>query len=135
MGRMDSMAEPIVYIDRSRIVRGKLDELRSGIRRLVEFVEREEPRLVSYGFYLDVEGMRMTVIAIHPDAASLEFHMEIGGPEFRKLRELVDLTEIEVYGRLSQRSLAQLHEKARMLGSGGKVTVLTPDTGFARLAG
>jgi quinol monooxygenase YgiN len=95
------MAEPIVYIDRSRVGPGKLEQLKDGIRRLVEFVERREPRLISYGFFLDEEQLRMTVIAIHPDSASLELHMEIAGPEFRKLRELVELTEIEVYGRPS----------------------------------
>jgi quinol monooxygenase YgiN len=129
------MAEPIVYIDRSRVGPGKLEQLKDGIRRLVEFVERREPRLISYGFFLDEEQLRMTVIAIHPDSASLELHMEIAGPEFRKLRELVELTEIEVYGRPSERALVQLQEKARMLGTGGQVTVLASDAGFARVNG
>jgi quinol monooxygenase YgiN len=126
------MAEPIVYVDRSRIGPGRLEQLKDGVRRLVEFVEAREPRLISYGFFLDEEQLRMTVIAVHPDSASLEFHMEVGGPEFRKLRELVELTEIEVYGRPSERALVQLHEKARMLGTGAKVTVLAPAAGFAR---
>ena len=77
----------------------------------------------------------MTVIAIHADSASLEFHMEIAGPEFRKLKELVELTEIEVYGPLSDSALGPLHDKARMLGRGGKVVNLTAEAGFARLAG
>ena len=129
------MPDPIVYIDRSRIVDGKLQQLKDGVRRLVEFVEGREPRLVSYGFYLDEEHMRMTVIAIHPDSASLELHMTVGGPEFRKLSELVDLTEIEVYGQPSDKAIVQLREKAKLLGSGGKVTLLASHAGFARMPG
>jgi hypothetical protein len=129
------MPEPIVYIDRSRIVDGKLQQLKDGVRGLVEFVERYEPQLVSYGFYVDEAHMQMTVIAVHPDSASLELHMKVGGPEFRKLSDLVDLTEIEVYGRPSEAALAQLHEKAQMLGTGGKVTVLASHAGFGRIPG
>ena len=129
------MPDPIIYVDRSIIVDGKLEQLKRGIRALVEFVERREPRLISYGFFLDEERMRMTVIAIHPDSASLEFHMEIAGPEFRKLKELVELIAIEVYGPLSDTALVQLQEKARVLGRGGKVVVLEAEAGFARLTG
>ena len=129
------MPDPIIYVDRSLIVDGKLEQLKRGIRALVEFVERREPRLISYGFFLDEVRMRMTVIAIHPDSASLEFHLDIAGPEFRKLKELVELTEIEVYGPVGDTALAQLQEKARMLGRGGKVVVLEAEASFARMTG
>ena len=129
------MPDPIIYVDRSLIVDGKLEQLKSGIRALVEFVEHRESRLISYGFFLDEERMRMTVIAIHPDSASLELHLDIAGPEFRKLKELVELTEIEVYGPLEDTALVQLQEKARMLGRAGKVVVLQAEAGFARLTG
>jgi hypothetical protein len=129
------MPDPIIYVDRSLIVEGRLEQLKRGIRALVALVERREPRLSSYGFFIDEERMRMTVIAIHPDSASLEFHLDLAGPEFRKLKELVELTEIEVYGPLSDTALAQLQEKARMLGRGGKVVVLEAEAGFARVTG
>jgi hypothetical protein len=129
------MPDPIIYVDRSLIVDGKLEQLKRGIRALVEFVEHRESRLISYGFFLDEERMRMTVIAIHPDSASLEFHLDIAGPEFRKLKELVELTEIEVYGPLEDTALVQLQEKARMLGRAANVVVLQAEAGFARLTG
>jgi hypothetical protein len=127
------MSEPIVYIDRSEILDGKLEELKEGISELVEFVEQHEPQLISYCFFINEEAMRMTVVAVHPDSASLEFHMEIGGPEFRKMTEFIELMTIEVYGRPSEKALKQLREKAQMLGEGGSLVVQEPQAGFARL--
>jgi len=89
------------------------------------------PRLISYGFFLDREQRHMTVVAVHPDSASLEFHMDVGGAEFRKFADLIELSRIEVYGRVSDPVLERLHQKARMLGS-GTVTVHELYAGFAR---
>ncbi len=127
------MTGPIVYIDRSETVDGRLEELKEGINELVEFVDAHEPQLISYSFFIDEDARRMTVVAVHPDSESLEFHLEIAGPEFRKLTEFIELTTIEVYGRPSDKALKQLQEKADMLGEGGSVVVQEPQAGFARL--
>jgi hypothetical protein len=127
-----SMSEHIVYIDRSKILDGKLEELKEGLSELVEFVDAHEPQLISYAFFINEEAARMTVVAIHPDSASLEFHMEIAGPNFRKLARFVRLMTIEVYGRPSDRALKQLRQKAEMLGEDGSVVVQQPHAGFAR---
>jgi hypothetical protein len=124
------MAEPIVYVDVSEIPDGKLEDLQVAMKKLVAFVEANEPRLISYGFFLDGQRRLMTVVAIHPDSASLEFHMEIGGPEFRKFADLITLQKIEVYGSISDAALEQLHQKTRMLG--GTVSVNELYAGFAR---
>jgi hypothetical protein len=127
-----STSEPIVYIDRSEIFDGKLEELKEGISELVGFVEQHEPQLISYSFFINEEAMRMIVVAVHPDSASLEFHMEIAGAEFRKMTDFIELMSIEVYGRPSEKALKQLREKAEMLGKGGSVVVQEPQAGFAR---
>jgi hypothetical protein len=126
------MSEQIVYIDRSEILGGKLEELKEGINQLVEFVDSREPQLISYGFFINEEAARMTVIAVHPDSASLEYHMEIAGAEFRKLAGFVKLLTIEVYGQPSDKALKQLRQKAQMLGEGERVVVQEPQASFAR---
>jgi hypothetical protein len=126
------MSEQIVYIDRSEILGGKLEELKEGINQLVEFVDSREPQLISYGFFINEEAARMTVIAVHPDSASLEYHMEIAGAEFRKLAGFVKLLTIEVYGEPSDKALKQLRQKAQMLGEGERVVVQEPQASFAR---
>ncbi len=125
---------PIVYIDHSDIRQGSLEELKAGVRRLVEFVEAREPRLITYGFYIDDDAMKMTVVAVHPDPASLELHMDIGSAEFRKLAHLLTLTAIECYGRPSEKALEQMRRKADMLGDDGTVVSVDRSAGFLRIA-
>jgi hypothetical protein len=127
-------SEPIVYIDHSDVREGSLEELGSGVRRLVDFIEAREPRLIAYGFYIDEDAMKMTVVAVHPDPASLELHLDIGTAEFRKLAHLLTLTAIECYGRPSEKALEQLRQKAAMLGDGGTVVSVDRTAGFAHIA-
>jgi hypothetical protein len=129
------MTDAIVYIDQSEIREGKLVELEAGIGKLVDFIEAREPQLISYGFYIDEQAARMTVVAVHPDAASLELHLEIGGPEFRKLANLIELRRIEVYGRPTDTVMRQLRQKAEMLGEDAEVFVRELRAGFTRPSG
>jgi hypothetical protein len=126
--------EPIVYIDHSDIRGDSIDELKTRVQRLVEFIDAREPQLITYGFYIDEDAANMTVVAVHPDSESLERHMEIGGGEFRKLAHLLTLTAIECYGRPSERALEQLRQKAAALGDGGAVVSIERFAGFTHLA-
>jgi hypothetical protein len=127
-----SASEPIVYIDRSDIREGSLDELKAGVRRLVDLIDAREPQLITYGFYIDEDAAKMTVVAVHPDSASLELHLDIGGREFRKLAHLLMLTAIECYGRPSERALEQLRHKAAALGDDATVVSIGRFAGFTR---
>ena len=125
------MYQPIVYIDTSAIRKGKLEQLEVGMKSLAAFVELQVPQIISYGFFLNKDRTKMTVAAVHPNSASLEFHLEIGGPEFRKFANLIELLSIEVYGHVSDAVLERLHQKARMLGR-GSVDVHDFFAGFSR---
>lgn len=125
------MSQPIIYVDTSAVRDGKLEELKEAMENLTAFVEANMPQLISYGFFLNEDQTRMTVVAVHPDSASLRFHMDAGGEEFRKFGEFLDLLGIEVYGRVSDAVRERLHQKARMLGN-ESVTVHNFYVGFAR---
>lgn len=128
------MSEPVVYVDQSDVRTGKLTELKEAMAELAEFVESHEPQLLSYGFFLDEGEARMTVVAVHPDAASMEYHMDIGGLRFRKFAELLQLRSIDVYGQPSEKVVQQLREKAAMLGEGDGLTVHRLHAGFTRFS-
>jgi hypothetical protein len=128
------MANPIVYIDRSEINPGKVADVRTAVSALVAFVEAREPQLMAYGVYIDDEASTMTVVAVHPDSASLELHLSIGGPEFRKVGEFITLRLIEVFGEPTDAVVEQLNEKARMLG-GAAVVIHSAAAEFGRSTG
>ena len=127
------MSDVILYVDTSDVSEGALDELKPAIKRLVDFVEANEPRLIAYNVYFSEDGTRMTVVSVHPDSASLEYHLKVAGPLFRQFVELVKLSSIHIYGEPSETVLEQSHEKARLLGR-GTVVVDSLHAGFTRSA-
>jgi hypothetical protein len=92
------MSQPLVYIDTSEVRDGALEELRVAIRELAEFVEENEPQLVSYDVYFSDDGTQMTVIHVHTDPASLDDHMDVAGPRFGRFADLVKLRSTHIYG-------------------------------------
>jgi hypothetical protein len=123
----------IVYLDTSDVREGALEDLKAGMKELADFVEANEPRIIAYHVYLSDDGTRMTVVHVHPDSQSLEYHMEVAGPVFRQFAELVTLSSIHIYGDPSETALRQSHEKARVLGRDA-VVVDSLHAGFTRLA-
>jgi hypothetical protein len=125
------MTEPIIYIDTSTIREGKIDAVRSAAEGLAGFVEANNPHVLSYRFFIDEEAGRMNVVAVHPDAETLEFHMDVGDAEFRKFADLLDLESITVFGDVNEAVLQRLDRKAEMLGR-GTVSVHSSHAGFSR---
>jgi quinol monooxygenase YgiN len=127
------MSDAIVYVDTAEVREGSLEDLKAAFEDLVDFIESNEPRLIAYNVYLSDDGTRVTVVHVHPDSASLEYHLEVAGPLFRRFADLVTLSSIHVYGEPGVNVLKQMDEKARLLG-GGAVEVAGWQSGFTRLA-
>jgi hypothetical protein len=73
----------------------------------------------------------MSLVAIHPDSASIEYHMEIGGSRFRAFAGLIRMRSIEVFGRPEEKVMKQIQQKAQDLG-GATVIVHALSAGFTR---
>lgn len=126
------MTELLIAVDTSEIREGKLDAVKAGIAELAEFVEANEPEVIAYSIYLDEEAGVMTVVQIHPSSASMERHMEIAAPVFRKFAGLLDLTKVDFYGQPGENLLERMRQKAELLGP-APVVVNELHAGFARL--
>jgi quinol monooxygenase YgiN len=126
------MSGLLIYVDTSDFREGAVEELRGAIKELVQFIDANEPQIVAYSVYLSHDEREMTVVHVHADAASLEYHLDVAGPGFRKLADLITLSSIRVYGELSKRALTQLHDKARLLGH-DDVAVHGLEAGFSRI--
>lgn len=125
------MSTPLVYVDTSEVREGALDELKGAIEELAEFVDANEPQLIAYNVYFSDDGAQMTVVQVHADSASLDYHLEVAGPAFGRFADLLTLSSIHIYGEPSDKALRQLQDKAELLG--GKVTVQGLHAGFTRL--
>jgi quinol monooxygenase YgiN len=126
------MSEPIISLDTSLIRVGRLDELKRAVAELVELVRSNEPRPIVYEVFVDQTESRMTVVQVHPDSASMEYHMTVAGPAFAGFAELVTLSTLDVYGKPSEELLELLRRKVQMLGE-ATVNVHDLQAGFARI--
>ena len=103
---------------------GILDELLAPPRvpGLVDFIQAGEPRLLAFNEYTNAERTEVTVVQVHPDAASMEAHMEIVRERAQAAyADTLDATvRIQVFGQPTEAILETLRQQA---GSGVEIRV------------
>ena len=105
------MSQPFISIATLRIKEGKLEDFRRSYREVVETVNEHEPRVIAFHGFVNEDGTEMTIIQVHPDTASMDFHMQVlrgklGEHVARALGpELIEPTRVEYYGTPSQTAL------------------------------
>jgi quinol monooxygenase YgiN len=103
------VAEPFIHIFTMTIKPGKVEEARKGIAELVEFVETNEPRMIAFHCFLDEEGTKLTVVQVHADIASMEFHMEVNAKHFTTAFDYLESqVSAQYYGAISETLAAEL---------------------------
>jgi hypothetical protein len=125
------MPAPLIFVDVSEVVPGKLEDVKARFRELAAFVQGKEPRAISYNVFFNVGETVVTVMQVHPDSASMELHMEAGAELFRKFAGLLTMRRMEIYGQPSAELLDAMRAKAAMLGASG-VDVHHLHAGFTR---
>src|SRR4029450_11302535 len=75
--REASMAGPFIFIGTHRLKEGKLSDFEAAWRDLVAVVEANEPQMIAFNAYANEDGTEVTVVQLHPDAASMELHMQV----------------------------------------------------------
>ncbi|WP_321169548.1 hypothetical protein [Halorarum halophilum] len=108
---------------------GKLDELKPAMAELADFVEDNEPDILSYDVYFSSDEEQMTVVHMHDDPATLKYHMDVTGPKFPPIDEFIELESIDLYGDPGEDIAQQLREKATALGT-GRVSIHDFHEGF-----
>ena len=108
------MTGPLIFIATNRLKAGALGAERRRVPELVSFVEREEPQVIGFNEYVNDAGDEVTVVQIHPDAASIEKHIGVIADHARRAyEETLDRTvRIQVFGELPESIVAGLREQA-----------------------
>ena len=103
------MAEPFIHVGTYTIQPGKTEEARKRIAELVDFVETNEPRMIAFNVYFDEEGSKLTVVQVHPDSASMEFHLQINAKHFTTAFDYLEsqMTD-QYYGPMSETLAAEI---------------------------
>jgi hypothetical protein len=126
------MPGPFVFIATNRLRDGRFEAERQRVPGLSRFIEAHEPRLIAFNEYVNEVRTEVTVVQIHPDADSLEFHMGVVADRAREAygQTLEATTGIQVFGTPTESILRMLNQQA---GSGVPLSVY-PDHlgGFTR---
>jgi hypothetical protein len=128
------MSPPFIFIATNRLKAGQLDRERQRVPGLVEFIEASEPRLIAFNEYVNEAGDEVTVVQVHPDAASMEAHMELVRERAQAAYgDTLDATvRIQVFGRPTEAMLESLRRQA---GSGVEISINAEHLGgFTRSA-
>ena len=106
------MVKPFIYMSTWKIKEGRLEDYKQFARELIEHIEVKEPQLIAFNVYSNDDETEMTNIQVHPDAASMAFHMQVVtqviGEDMIEWLEQSDFLEpkhIEIYGTPSAKLL------------------------------
>ena len=76
--------------------------------------QEREPRFLGFHIYVTEDGSSEVVVQIHPDAESMQHHIEVMGDKVRETFAYADFESLEIYGEpneeLKEWSLALLRE-------------------------
>ena len=84
------MSEPLIVVLNYSIKPGKEEEARKRISEHVDFVETNEPRMIAFHMYLNEDGNLLSIVQVHPDSASMEFHMQVNAKHFATAFDWLD---------------------------------------------
>lgn len=127
------MSGPFIFIATNRLREGKLAAERERARDLSSFIEANEPQLLAFNEYANEERTEVGVVQMHPDAASMELHMEVVAERAARAyaETLEATTSIQVYGEPSD---AVLEVLSRQAGAGVPMMVKRHHIGgFSRI--
>jgi quinol monooxygenase YgiN len=95
------MSGPFIVKTVSRIHPGKAREYRPLVEELCRLAEEREPRLLGFHIFVDEDAASEVVVQIHPDAESMQHHLQALGDEVRATAAFTDFESLEIYGELN----------------------------------
>ena len=128
------MSGPFIFIATNKLKPGKLEDERARVRELSDFIAANEPRLLAFNEYADESGTEVGVVQVHPDAESMQFHMNVVRERAASAyAETLDATmSVQVFGTPDDAILQMLRQQA---GAGVDLSVKPHRLGgFTRIA-
>ncbi|MGW8181156.1 MAG: hypothetical protein ACWGQW_20695 [bacterium] len=99
----------LIYSSTWKIKDGRLEDYKQFTKRFMSLIEQKEPQLIAFYIFFNEDETELTSIQVHPDAASMDFHMQVVdqvlGEDMREWVERADFIEprhIEIFGAPSE---------------------------------
>lgn len=127
------MPGPLIFIATNRLREGRFGAEQERVPELSRFVEQNEPRLIAFNEYVNEVLSEVAVVQVHPDAASLDYHLSVIGDRAREAyaQTLEATTRLQVFGIPAGNTLRMLDQLA---GSGIPLSIYPHHLGgFTRL--
>ena len=93
------MSGPFVVKTVSKIHPGKAESYRPMVAEFCKLAEEREPRLLALHIYVSEDQSSEVVLQIHPDAESMQHHLEAMGDKVRETFAYTDFESLEIYGQ------------------------------------
>ena len=92
------MSAPFIVRSVSSIHPGMADTYRPVVAEFCKLVEEREPRLHGFHIYVSEDQTSEVVLQIHPDAESMQHHLQVMGEKVRETFAFADFESLEIYG-------------------------------------
>jgi predicted aconitase len=108
------MSGPLIFIATNKLRPGALEAEALRAPGFADFVAANEPRVLAFNEYVDEERSEVTIVQVHPDAASMETHLELVRERAaRAFQETLEATtRVQVLGAPSDEMLRSLRAQA-----------------------
>src|SRR5439155_9750409 len=77
----------------------------------VDLIEMNEPRLIAFHLFFDEAGRTASVVQVHPDSASMEFHMQVISEHLAGVFDYIDTIVSEQYFGPRSQALSEVLSK------------------------
>jgi quinol monooxygenase YgiN len=99
------MSDHVIYVDRFQLREGKAEDFKRYATDMAEFVEENEPGVISFNYYMDEDGAKGTAVFVFSDAEAADLHLDLASSRFQEGYELLSASDIELLGRPSDRAI------------------------------
>ena len=95
------MSGPFIVKTVSRIHGGRAQEYRALAEEICRLAGELEPRLLAFHIFVTEDESSEVVVQFHPDAESMQLHLQALGDKVRATAEFSDFESLEIYGQLN----------------------------------
>jgi quinol monooxygenase YgiN len=92
------MSEPIVFISRSRVKEGRLDDFKLFYQAGAERLRREKPGTVAFLAYASDDGAEVSIVHVFRDADAMDRHMQGVAERAKEAYQFIESAGFDFYG-------------------------------------